>query len=232
MPEAQQKALTATLTARVSAVRRRWQGPRPRRVYVTDKGQAQDDYYRRVLRRLPDPRQPGRRLSCEWALDFFPVCGYGGKLRDALFGPGGWRWFQRMRQGLRDRPQGVSNILRWALQPWQRRTMSKTAQAELWKAYRYLRRHRRWMDYARYRRQGLPIGSGVTGAACKTMFTQRLKRSGMRWGKEFGQVIVDLRVLHLSGVWDAVVGRDLQSRALPERVSSQPQATRTRRKAA
>jgi hypothetical protein len=42
---------------------------------VTDTGQAQDDYYRRVLRRLPDPRQPGQRLSCEWVLDFFHVCG-------------------------------------------------------------------------------------------------------------------------------------------------------------
>ena len=232
MPEAHQQTLTATLTALVSAVLRCWQGPRPRLVYVTDKGQAQDDYYRRVLRRLPDPRQPEQRLSWEWVLDFFHVCGYVGQLRDALFGSGGWRWFQRMRQWLRDRPQGVSNILRSALQHWQRRKLSKTAQAEFWKAYRYLRRHRRWMDYARYRRQGLPIGSGVTEAACKTVFTQRLKRSGMRWGKAFGQVIVDLRVLHLSGVWDTVVGRELQCRALPERVSSPPQAQRSKRKVA
>ena len=26
-----------------------------------------------------------------------------------------------------------------------------------------------------------PIGSGVTEAACKTIFTQRFKRSGMKW---------------------------------------------------
>ena len=75
------------------------------------------------------------------------------------------------------------------------------------------------MDYPRYRRLGLPIGSGVTEAACKTVFTQRLKR-GMRWQKESGQVIVDLRVLHLSGIWDEVVRRDLQARPVPERVSS------------
>ncbi len=232
MPETQQQTLTRALTALVTDVLRRWDGPRPRLAYVTDKGQAQDDYYRRVLRRLPDPQRVGQRLSWEWVLDFFHVCGYVGKLRDALFGSGGWRWFERMRRWLRDRRQGVSQVLRSAMQHRQRRKLSPAARLEYWKAYGYLRRHRRWMDYARYRRLGLPIGSGVTEAACKTVFTQRLKRSGMRWGKEFGQVIVDLRVLHLSGVWDEVVRRDLQSRALPEEVSPQPQATRGRRKAA
>ena len=78
----------------------------------------------------------------------------------------------------------------------------------------------------------MPLGSGVTEAACKTVFTQRLKRSGMRWHKESGQVIVDLRVLYLSGIWPDVVRKDLQARPLPERVSSQPQARRSRRKAA
>ena len=38
------------------------------------------------------------------------------------------------------------------------------------------------MDCAGYQRRGLPLGSGVTEAGCKTLFTQRLKRSGMRWG--------------------------------------------------
>ena len=91
------------------------------------------------------------------------------------------------------------------------------------------------MDYPRLRRQGLPIGSGVTEAACKTVFTQRLKRSGMRWQRESGQVIVDLRVLHLSGIWAEVVRRDLQARPLPEpirRVSYKPRTTRTLKKPA
>jgi len=52
------------------------------------------------------------------------------------------------------------------------------------------------MDYQGYRRRGLPIGSGVTEAACKTVFTQRFKRSGMRWSRESGQVILDLRVIY------------------------------------
>jgi hypothetical protein len=232
MPEARQATLTADLTALVTAVLRQWPGPVPRLVYVTDKGQAQDDYYRRVLRRMAHPRRPGQRLAWEWVLDFFHVCGYVSALREALFGAGGQRWFGRMRQWLRQRPHGVAQILRSAMQHRLRRRMSKAARAAFGKAYRYLRRHRRWMDYARYRRQGLPLGSGVTEAACKTVFTQRLKRSGMRWHKDSGQVIVDLRVLSLSGIWEDVVRSDLQSRDLPERASHQPQAKRNHRKAA
>lgn len=231
MPEAHQVTLSDELTALVEAVLGRWQGPPPRLVYVTDKGQAQEDYYRRVLRQLKDPRRPGRRLAWEWVLDFFHVAGYVAKLREALFGPGGHGWFGRMRHWLRDRTQGVAHVLRSAVQHYNRRRLTAVAQDAFWQAYRYLRRHRRWMDYARYRRLGLPIGSGVTEAACKTVFTQRLKRAGMRWHKAAGQVIVDLRVLHLSGVWAEVVRRDLQARLLPETVSSRPATPRNRSKA-
>jgi hypothetical protein len=32
-----------------------------------------------------------------------------------------------------------------------------------------------------FRAKGMPIGSGVAGAACKTVVSTRAKRSGMRW---------------------------------------------------
>jgi hypothetical protein len=232
MPQTHQVQLSEDLTALVTAVLAQGDGPLPRLVYVTDKGQAPDDYYRRVLQRMRHPRAPGQRLAWEWVLDFFHVCGYVAKLREALFGNGGQGWFGRMRHWLRHRDHGVAQLLRSAVQHYNRRRLSRAARTAFWKAYRYLRRHRRWMDYPRYRRLGLPIGSGVTEAACKTVFTQRLKRAGMRWHKESGQVIVDLRVLYLSGIWDEVVRRDLHSRPLPERVSSRPLPMPTRRKPA
>lgn len=128
----------------------------------------------------------------------------------------------------------VAQILRSASQHYNGRQLSKAAEEEFWKAYRYLRKHSRWMDYVGYRRQGLPIGSGVTEAACKTVFTQRLKRSGMRWHKDSGQVIVDLRVLYLSGIWAEAVRKDLQSRQLPQplkRTSDNPLTRRLFKKA-
>jgi len=98
--------------------------------------------------------------------------------------------------------------------------MTPAQQVEFLKAYRYLRRNNRWMDYPEYRRRGLPIGSGVTEAACKTVFAQRFKRSGMRWKAETGQVILDLRTISLSGIWKETFARDLACREIPEPINS------------
>ncbi len=51
------------------------------------------------------------------------------------------------------------------------------------------------MRYAEWAAKGLPIGSGVTEAACKTLATQRLKRSGMHWRHDGGQAILTFRAL-------------------------------------
>ena len=51
------------------------------------------------------------------------------------------------------------------------------------------------MRYASLRAQHLPIGSGVVEAACKTLVSQRVKRSGMRWRTAGGQAILTLRAL-------------------------------------
>ena len=79
-----------------------------------------------------------------------------------------------------------------------------------------MRKRIRFLDYPRCRNNHLPIGSGVTEAACKTVFTQRLKQSGMTWKLEGGQWIVDLRVIQLSGVWQEVYQSYLEARILPE----------------
>jgi hypothetical protein len=228
MPEEKQVTLSRTLTDLIKATLTAWQGPLPRLAYITDKGSAPDDYYRRVLKKMKHPRD-GKALGWEWVLDFYHVCSYIGKMADALFGPetpAARQWFAKMRRWLRDRPHGSTQVLRSASQLLDRRKMTKAQQTEFWKGYRYLRRHRRWMDYQGYRRRGLPIGSGVTEAACKTVFTQRFKRSGMRWQHESGQVILDLRVIHLSGIWDEAFAADLAARELPEPcLTGSPQAT-------
>ena len=57
----------------------------------------------------------------------------------------------------------------------------------------YFCRNRKRMDYAGAAQRGLPIGSGVVEAACKTLVTERMKRSGMRWREDGGQAILSLR---------------------------------------
>ena len=224
MPQAKQATLTRTLTALLRATLTAWQGPVPRLAYITDKGWVPDEYYQQVLRKMKHPRD-GQALHWEWVLDFYHVCGYVGTMADALFGPqtaAAAQWFARMRRWLRERPQGAAHVLRSAMQYLERRPMTKVQKAEFWKAYRYLRRHRRLMDYPGHRRRGLPIGSGVTEAACKTVFTQRFKRSGMRWHGESGQVILDLRTIHRSGIWDQAFAADLAAREWPLAVTCRP----------
>jgi len=230
MPEAKQVSLSQTLTDLLRGVFQAYTGPVPRLAYVTDKGSAPQEYYQRVLRKMKHPRD-GRPLAWEWVLDFYHVCGYVGKMAEALFGAGtaeASRWFAKMRGWLRDRRQGAAQVARSASQFLGRREMTKASEAEFWKAYRYVRRHRRWMDYEGYRRRGLPIGSGVTEAACKTVFTQRFKRSGMRWSGESGQVVVDLRVTYLSGIWDEAFTRDLAGRTVPEPLGPSKKGVPTR----
>jgi hypothetical protein len=57
---------------------------------------------------------------------------------------------------------------------------------------------------------------GITEAACKIVCTQKLACSGMSWTREGGQVILDLRVVWLSGVWSAVQQRYVAPKPKPE----------------
>ena len=237
MPESGQHRLTAQMSAALTAIVTGWHalgGLCPRLHYLTDGGHHPREFLRRVLNRLADPWRPGRFLQWPWTMDFFHACTYLGKLAESLFGPSpaGWAWYRRMRHWLRHRTGGVADVLRSASQQANRRPMRKSRRAEFDKAYRYLRRHARWMPYAANKRARLPIGSGVTEAACKTVFAERLKRSGMTWGIAGGQVIVDLRVLVLSGVWDRTYQAYLQARPMPNEGSYRGPAQPTLRIAA
>lgn len=61
----------------------------------------------------------------------------------------------------------------------------------------YFRRNRERIRYASRRRRGLPIGSGATEGACKSLVTVRFKRSGQRWFESGVRPCLSLRALHL-----------------------------------
>jgi len=207
-PELGQQAMTDELTALINEVLRRWEGPLPRLAYITDAGDNETGYYRRVLKKLKHPRT-GKRLAWQWIVDFYHAAQRLTVMGEALFGVrhdngrAAAAWAARMRKLLK-KPNGPFRVLHAAAAMRARRSMSVSAAKEFQTAYNYLRTRTRHMQYAEFRRQGLPIGSGITEAACKTVFTQRLKLSGMRWSRSGAQVILDLRVILLSGVWQAV----------------------------
>jgi hypothetical protein len=128
------------------------------------------------------------------------------------------------------KPNGVFRVLHAAAAMKSRRTMTKATKKEFQTAYNYLRDRSRHMKYAEFKRLRLPIGSGVTEAACKTVFTQRLKLSGMVWSKQGAQTILNLRVILLSGLWDGIYTAAVAGRQLPKVVTPATSTPVTHRK--
>jgi hypothetical protein len=224
MPEAYQVSLSGQLTRLLIEVLHEWKGNWPRLVYVTDAGYHPTEYFDEVLEPMEDPRYPGQRLQWTRVVDFYHACEYLGKLADALFKDSRARhgWLKRMTHWLKHEWNAVFRILHSAARYWGDRVLSKAEQEAYQKAYNYLNTHRRWMEYREYRRQGLPIGSGVTEAACKTVFTQRFKESGMSWKIDGGQTILVLRLAKLSRVWKTVYREFLNHHPLATLPTNQP----------
>jgi hypothetical protein len=213
MPEAYQTTLSDQLTQLITDVLGQWKGPMPRLCYVTDAGFHPAEYFQKTLRWMRHP-QTGKLLHWEWVVDYFHVCGYISKLAEAIFGPGkeAFGWARKMRRWLKTKPNGAYRVLHSAAALKSKRKLNGS-QKDYDDAYNYLCNRLGYLNYVDYRRRGLPIGSGVTEAACKIVFTQRLKQSGMAWTIKGGQTILNLRVLRLSKVWNHA--RDAYLRARP-----------------
>ncbi len=232
MPEPGQATLSEQLTALVLEVLRRWQGPLPRLAYVTDMGSHPTTYFRQVLAQLSHPRT-GQRLEWQRIGDYYHAASYVGKLAEALFGDSkqGRKWLRRMLRRLKEK-DGVKRVLQSATYYASEHGLGGQRQKAFAAAYQYLRRHGKWLRYWEYKAVGLPLGSGVTEAACKTVFTQRLKQSGMRWEVSGGQVVVTLRVVLLSGVWEATVAKWLGGQQFPTPGVKQDTSTGTQKNVA
>ncbi len=69
-------------------------------------------------------------------------------------------------------------------------------------ALTYFQNQQPLMNYALHLEQNLPLGSGVTEAACKTIVKQRLCCSGMKWKEAGAAIVLSLRTLvHSRGRW-------------------------------
>jgi hypothetical protein len=71
-------------------------------------------------------------------------------------------------------------------------------QERLWEHLVYLRNNKDRMRYVTLAVRGLPIGSGVTESAAKTVIGQRTKKSGQHWSEPGLRGVLCLRAIHLS----------------------------------
>jgi hypothetical protein len=180
MPEANKATLKRQLTAEVMGAL--IQRPDLRVVKVADGASDNWSYLSEVL-------PVGQEV-----LDFYHAAEHLGAALGAAYGEGTSKYQERLETlsaVLRDAPEGVDTVM-GAL--GRLRTRYPRRQA-IHKALAYFREHRHRMRYSDLRAQNLPIGSGVVEAACKTLVSQRLKRSGMRWRTAGGQAILTFRAL-------------------------------------
>jgi hypothetical protein len=125
-------------------------------------------------------------------LDFFHATEHLAAALAAIHGDGTFETrhkFEYLRERLLNEDKGAEAVIS-ALEYLRRKhpKLKKVAQV-----LSYFRKNRTRMRYAEWKRQGFMIGSGVVEAACKTLVAQRLKLSGMRWGKHGSQAILTMR---------------------------------------
>jgi hypothetical protein len=81
--------------------------------------------------------------------------------------------------------------------------LSETVREQLEKAKTYFTNHQQQMKYAERVAAHLPIGSGVTEAACKTIVKMRMGRGGAKWKEHGAAAVLSLRTLiYTEGRWD------------------------------
>ena len=135
-------------------------------------------------------------------LDYYHAAEHIWKLVPVLYGEGspqGQRWAtERCRHLKTHGPQGLLRALR-------RRTPRHAAAREALRlAQGYFRKHRRRMDYPKFRKRGLMIGSGPVEAACKIIVGQRFKRAGMRWSESGADAMLVARTAVLNGQYEQI----------------------------
>ena len=187
MPEAKKATLKTTVAAELDAAL----GKRPDLEVVTVADGARDNW------RFLDALAP----QATAVVDFFHAAEQLKSGLDACYGdndPKGRAQFEKLRHVLRDDPEGVGKVIR-ALS-YQRTKYPR--RKRIGEVLRYFRHNRHRMRYAQAKAGHLPIGSGVVEAACKTLVSQRLKCSGMRWRHDGGQAILTLRALVRSERFD------------------------------
>jgi hypothetical protein len=135
----------------------------------------------------------------EQVLDFYHATQYLGRAAVALYRNDAQReqWLDEQCHNLKHKHGAAARILR-QLEQADSTKMTPDQHKDVQGCITYFGNHLHQMRYAHYIENAMPIGSGVTEAACKTLVKQRLCCSGMRWTPPGAQIVLSLRALVLT----------------------------------
>lgn len=140
-----------------------------------------------------------------FCVDFYHTAEHLSKAAEAIFGaksPRGNWWYDRWRHELKNTAAAPQAIIRSMKGYLKRSNLPKARREALMTELTFFKRNRNLMRYSEFIAKGFPIGSGPVEAAAKTIVKQRMCRSGMRWNRETGQHVLNLRAYAKSNTWE------------------------------
>lgn len=201
------------------------QGERQHTIYVAATPQyGKETFYARMGREIEHVRKlyPQARLTAvadgsedNWTftrqytkdecIDFYHASAYLGWVARAVHPRSPMareEWIEDRRHKLKHE-KGYASKLLAEMQGLGLEGLSETVTEELSKAKTYFNNHHEQMKYAERVEANLPIGSGVTEAACKTIIKMRMCRGGAKWKEEGAAAVLSLRTLiYTEGRWE------------------------------
>ncbi len=106
--------------------------------------------------------------------------------------------FTKYRSILRHDERGIEKIIQHISYQLKKHPKKDSLKTEL----NYFKNNKKRCQYLMVSKANLPIGSGIVEATCKSLVSQRLKRSGMCWKENGGQAILTFRALLQSELFD------------------------------
>jgi len=111
-------------------------------------------------------------------------------------------WLEKRCHELKHGRDAPKNILEELKRFRYKKNLTREMRENLMSAITYFQNNIHRMNYAEHIESNLPIGSGVTEAACKTLIKERFCQSGMRWKNPGIKTVLCLREsLQTTGRW-------------------------------
>ena len=149
-------------------------------------------------------------------IDFWHVSEYLSKAAKAMYprkaqNDERWDWLDAACHRLKHKVGGATRILNELKEYCLNNKSSAKNQKELKATITYLTNNKDKMAYHKNVAGNMPIGSGVTEAACKTLVKQRMCKGSAKWKNQGATVVLDLRCLHTTHTrWDSFWNKYVQ----------------------
>lgn len=202
MPESGKKTVIAQVEEELKAVLA--ERPDLRVVFGSDGAPLHWEAFEQMASRLPKKNAD----DAKQILDFYHAAEYLTDGANAALGTGtieaklqAATW----RETLRHHPEGASKVL-GSMRYFRTQCRTEERREEVDSAVSFLAKQANAgrMDYATAKEEKLPIGTGVTEAAAKTLVNVRMKRAGARYSQHGGETILLFRAALLSDRLDAL----------------------------